>query len=85
MGMKMNLYFLYTVPTGTGEDEARIVRANNEMHARHLAALDDNDYGMRRWLDLTQSMCSEIPIDGGVGVITSIGATGRPYPRVAAE
>lgn len=84
--MTMNLYFLFTVPTGTGQDEARIVRANNEMEARHYAALHDSDHGMRRWLDLHLSMCREIPIDGTAGVITAIGATGeRPYPRMAAE
>lgn len=69
----MNLYFLYTVSTRSPRQECRIIRASNEMQARQLAALHDDDRGMRRWLDLTMSLCNQIPIDGSAGVVTAIG------------
>lgn len=70
----MNLYFLYTV-AGRSKQECRIIRAVNEMQARQIAALHDDDRGMRRWLDLTMSMCNQIQIDGSPGVVTAIGMT----------
>jgi len=68
----MNLYLIYTV-SGRTKQECRIIRATSEMQARQLAALHDDDWGMRRWLDMTMSLCSQIPVDGPVGVVTAIG------------
>lgn len=79
----MNLYLLYTV-AGRAKQECRIVRAVNELQARHIAALHDDDRGMRRWLDLTMSMCNQIPIDGGAGVVTAIGMHNPSDVRVSA-
>lgn len=69
----MNLYLLYTVAGRAMKQECRIIRASNEMHARNIAALHDHEGGMRRWLDYTMSLCNQIPVDGGAGVITAIG------------
>jgi len=69
----MNLYLLYTV-AGRTKQECRIVRATNELHARNIAALhDEGDTGMRRWLDLSMSLCNQIPVDGNAGIVTAIG------------
>lgn len=59
-----------------------VIRADDEMAARGLAAAKAGEEGREAWLDLSKTHCRELSLNGQPGILCrDLSTTWRPYPE----